>query len=1030
MADEIIQASINLTDSIEAAIAVEDNIIATIENAQGLPGPIGPAGVDGADGATGPTGPTGPTGAGGATGATGPQGNTGPTGPQGAQGDTGPAGAQGIQGIQGVAGADGISGLEYKGAYNAGTAYVTNDLVTYAGSGYVNIVGCTGVDPSHTANWGLLVLEGAPGPQGIQGLIGPAGAQGPTGPTGPTGAASTVPGPSGPQGPTGPAGATGPAGGPNTLAHYQSLPANPASTANSTGVMMGLAGSITPITGGTLLFSARGLANKDARNLYLRYGTGTPPINGAALTGTILGTNALVYTGNPSEFITNGIVAGATAGTPYWFDIALSAQVHTASITDVTLTAVEVAGGQGPQGNAGPTGATGVAGPTGPTGAAGAVGPTGPTGATGATGPTGAAGSNGAAGATGPTGPTGAAGAVGPTGPTGATGATGATGPTGAAGSNGAVGGTGPTGPTGAAGAVGPTGPTGATGATGATGSNGAVGATGPTGPTGAAGAVGPTGPTGATGATGAAGSNGSNGAVGATGPTGPTGATGATGATGPGGVFSLPANVPQAIAANTSADGLQLYNSNAATSGNQMFSPRLRLTGTGWKTNATAASQSTDWIMETQPVQGAANPTSNLVFSNSINAGSYTKSFAINSGSGITSLTDNAHAGSLDIHASTYSVYRSIDFSSDNVPGKAEARIGMVGAGSGSSLFLGTSNSYATGITNTALTIDQTGLVTIGNLSATFAAGQIFLDPFYLFNSSANVVFSCFGHVENTIIGALAGKTGMGSYQTGIGYGTFGSANSSSAYNSAFGTNALHALTSGNENTAVGMYAGSTLQTGSQNVMVGNHALDIALTGNYNVAIGWNAGINAAVGMSNTFITGSDDSSGNGHITDVYLGGSGNKSASGHAGANVTWHGSGANGTNLAGGNVTIAGGIGTGTAASGSIALQSAPAIGTGSTAQTLATIITFSNGAMTLSSVTATVATNATTLDGNHLYYIVPSNGGVAVAVTAPSGVTGQMIVVENKDSTAATTGLVVAAATASQFIYNGSAWKKIS
>ncbi len=74
----------------------------------------------------------------------------------------------------------------------------------------------------------------------------------------------------------------------------------------------------------------------------------------------------------------------------------------------------------------------------------------------------------------------------------------------------------------------------------------------------------------------------------------------------------------------NASLDAVALADTTAATSGNQQFSPRLRLTGQGWKTTATAASQSVDWIMETQPVQGSTNPTANLVFSSQTNGGGY----------------------------------------------------------------------------------------------------------------------------------------------------------------------------------------------------------------------------------------------------------------------------------------------------------------------------------------------------------------------------------------------------------------------
>lgn len=94
---------------------------------------------------------------------------------------------------------------------------------------------------------------------------------------------------------------------------------------------------------------------------------------------------------------------------------------------------------------------------------------------------------------------------------------------------------------------------------------------------------------------------------------------------------------LPQAsLAANTSGDGAILSNSTAATVGNQRYSPRLRLTGNGWKTTATAGSQVTDWIMENRPVQGAANPTSQLAIASQINAGGYTDRFVFDSGGSI----------------------------------------------------------------------------------------------------------------------------------------------------------------------------------------------------------------------------------------------------------------------------------------------------------------------------------------------------------------------------------------------------------
>lgn len=74
-----------------------------------------------------------------------------------------------------------------------------------------------------------------------------------------------------------------------------------------------------------------------------------------------------------------------------------------------------------------------------------------------------------------------------------------------------------------------------------------------------------------------------------------------------------------------TSADGLVLSNTTAAANNAQQWAPRVHWIGQGWKTTATAASQTVDWIAELQPVQGSTNPTANLVFSSQVNAGGYT---------------------------------------------------------------------------------------------------------------------------------------------------------------------------------------------------------------------------------------------------------------------------------------------------------------------------------------------------------------------------------------------------------------------
>lgn len=84
-----------------------------------------------------------------------------------------------------------------------------------------------------------------------------------------------------------------------------------------------------------------------------------------------------------------------------------------------------------------------------------------------------------------------------------------------------------------------------------------------------------------------------------------------------------------------TSTDGDVLTNTTAAANGAQQWSPRLHWSGQGWKTAATAATQSVDAIAEVQPFQGTSNPTFNLVFSGSVNAASYTALFTVPSTGG-----------------------------------------------------------------------------------------------------------------------------------------------------------------------------------------------------------------------------------------------------------------------------------------------------------------------------------------------------------------------------------------------------------
>ena len=87
--------------------------------------------------------------------------------------------------------------LVYKGDWQAGTVYNRADVVYYAGSSWLSLVGANlGYDPAISpGQWGMLARRGD---QGAAGATGPTGPQGPQGPTGPH---QGLTGPTGPQGP-------------------------------------------------------------------------------------------------------------------------------------------------------------------------------------------------------------------------------------------------------------------------------------------------------------------------------------------------------------------------------------------------------------------------------------------------------------------------------------------------------------------------------------------------------------------------------------------------------------------------------------------------------------------------------------------------------------------------------------------------------------------------------------------------------------------------------------------------------------
>lgn len=127
-------------------------------------------------------------------------------------------------------------------------------------------------------------------------------------------------------------------------------PSNPTATTSTTGVMMGLAGSITPTKSGKVVFAVIGsISNNTATRgsfIVLRYGTGTAPTNAAAATGTVVGNGSFHNTAAANltvPFYAGGIVTGLTPGTAYWLDVQLGSLVGgTSAIWSPTIMAFEL----------------------------------------------------------------------------------------------------------------------------------------------------------------------------------------------------------------------------------------------------------------------------------------------------------------------------------------------------------------------------------------------------------------------------------------------------------------------------------------------------------------------------------------------------------------------------------------------------------------------------------------------------------------------------------------------------------------
>jgi hypothetical protein len=129
----------------------------------------------------------------------------------------------------------------------------------------------------------------------------------------------------------------------------QATPSNP--TGATTGAMMGLAGTVTPVNTGRVAITVSGDcfnagAIADGVTIAIRTGTGSAPANAAALTGTIRGTTLNYVTATTAEkapFSLSALVTGLTIGTAVWIDLGVANITGgTATVENITIVAVEV----------------------------------------------------------------------------------------------------------------------------------------------------------------------------------------------------------------------------------------------------------------------------------------------------------------------------------------------------------------------------------------------------------------------------------------------------------------------------------------------------------------------------------------------------------------------------------------------------------------------------------------------------------------------------------------------------------------
>jgi len=129
----------------------------------------------------------------------------------------------------------------------------------------------------------------------------------------------------------------------------QSSVLNLAAVSGASALMLGFAGSITPMKSGYVMVHISGeYVSSDATGattFSIRIGTGSAPANGAAATGTVQQTLPLIASSTTARipFSFNKLLVALTFGTTYWIDVsAVNAAAGSVQTFNVSLMAVEL----------------------------------------------------------------------------------------------------------------------------------------------------------------------------------------------------------------------------------------------------------------------------------------------------------------------------------------------------------------------------------------------------------------------------------------------------------------------------------------------------------------------------------------------------------------------------------------------------------------------------------------------------------------------------------------------------------------